>query len=253
MQPLLEQKIALITGAASGIGRATALVFAREGATPVLADVDEDGGQETARMVREKGGKTRFVRADVSQAEAVAQVVDEVVAQYGRLDCAFNNAGVAGALTRTADVTEEDFDRLTAVNFKGVWLCLKYEIRQMLTQGGGVIVNTASAAGLVGTSHMPVYGATKHAVIGLTKSAAVEYGRKGIRINAVCPSVIETPMVSDVFEQLPKFKENTIRLNPSKRLGRAEEVAEAVAWLCSDKASFVNGAILSVDGGFVAQ
>ncbi|MFQ5436481.1 MAG: SDR family oxidoreductase, partial [Anaerolineae bacterium] len=163
------------------------------------------------------------------------------------------NAGIEGDIVRTADVTEADFDRIMAVNVKGVWLCMKHQIPQMIAQGGGVIVNTASVAGLVGTHSMPVYGAGKHAVIGLTKSAALEYARKNIRINAVCPSVINTPMVRRGFTSFPQFVEATKRLNPMRRLGEPEEVAAAVLWLCSAEASFVNGTALTVDGGFTAQ
>ncbi len=249
----LENKAVLITGGGSGIGRAAALVMARERARLAIADIDADGGQETVRLVREQGGAAVFVATDVSQAQAAAGLVERVVAEYGRLDCAFNNAGIEGELARTADITEADFDRIIAVNLKGVWLCLKYEIQQMLRQGGGAIVNTASAAGLVGTHSMSVYGASKHGVVGLTKSAAVEYAGKGIRINAVCPSVINTPMADRTFAKFPKFERGIKNMNPSHRLGEAAEVAEAVAWLCSDAASFVTGAALPIDGGFTAQ
>jgi len=253
MTAQLANKIALVTGGASGIGRATAVLFAQSGAKVVVADIDAAGGAETVQTIIAQGDEAFFIQADVSQSDAVQQMINETVARYGRLDCAFNNAGIEGDIRRTADVTEEDFDRIMAVNLKGVWLCLKYEIRQMLDQGGGVIVNTASVAGLVGTHSMPVYGASKHAIVGLTKSAAVEYGRKNIRINAVCPSVINTPMMQRGFTEFPQFVEATKRLNPMRRLGEPEEVAQAVLWLCSDAASFTNGAALTVDGGFTAQ
>lgn len=249
----LNNKIALVTGGGSGIGQTTALLFAREGATVAVVDIDPDGGQETVQQITEVGGTAVFIRADVSRDDDVAGMVREVVGRYGRLDVAFNNAGIEGDAVRTADVSEADFDRIMAVNVKGVWLCLKHEIPQMIAQGGGVIVNTASVAGLVGTHSMPVYGASKHAVIGLTKSAALEYARKDIRINAVCPSVIDTPMVQRGFDTFPQFVAATKRINPMRRLGRTEEVAAAVLWLCSDAASFVNGAALPVDGGFTAQ
>ncbi len=250
---LLEDKVVLITGGGSGIGRATAVLAAKEGAKVIIADVNEAGGHETVNTITERGRDAIFVRTDVSQSAEVQALIKAAVDKYGRLDCAFNNAGIAGDISRTADVTEEDFDQLVAVNFKGAWLCLKYELPQMLAQGGGTIVNTASAAGLVGTHSMPVYGATKHAVVGLTKSAAVEYGRKNIRVNAVCPSVIHTPMVEYGFEVFPKFIEASEQINPMKRLGQADEVARAVIWLLSDQSSYTNGATITVDGGFTAQ
>jgi NAD(P)-dependent dehydrogenase (short-subunit alcohol dehydrogenase family) len=250
---LLEDKIVLITGGGSGIGRATAVLCAKEGATVVVVDVNEDGGRETVQMLTERSSEAIFVRADVSQSADVKGMVQMVVGEYGRLDCAFNNAGIEGDVVRTADVAEEDFDRIMAVNLKGVWLCMKYELQQMLAQGGGTIVNTASAAGLVGTHSMPVYGASKHGVVGLTKSAAVEYGRKNIRVNAVCPAPIRTPMVERGFETFPRFIEVSINVNPMRRLGEMDEVARAVIWLLSDQSSFTNGAVLTVDGGFTAQ
>jgi NAD(P)-dependent dehydrogenase (short-subunit alcohol dehydrogenase family) len=249
----LQNKVALITGGGSGIGRATAVLFAQEGAKVAVADVNADGGLATIQMITEAGGEAFFVQADVSRAVDVQAMVGEVVAVYGRLDCAFNNAGIEGLPTRTMDVTEDDFDRIIAVNLKGVWLCLKYELEQMVAQGGGAIVNTASVAGLTGAHSMPAYAASKHGVVGLTRTAAVEYGRKNIRINAVCPAVIETPMVSRGFEAFPQFLDATVRINPMRRLGQADEVARAVLWLCSDAASFTNGAALTVDGGFTAQ
>ncbi|RMG98086.1 MAG: SDR family oxidoreductase [Chloroflexi bacterium] len=253
MIQLLENKIIFITGGASGIGRATALTCAREGAKLAIADIADEQGEQLIAELHSHNTEAIYLHTDVTQATQVEQAIQHVVSHFGRLDCAFNNAGIEGEIVRTADVTEADFDRIMAVNLKGVWLCLKYELRQMLQQGSGAIVNTASAAGLVGTHSMPVYGASKHGVVGLTRSAAVEYGRKGIRVNAVCPSVIRTPMMDRVFERLPQFYDATIRLNPSRRLGEAQEVAEAVVWLLSDKASFVNGATLTVDGGFTAQ
>ncbi|HUM70484.1 MAG TPA: SDR family oxidoreductase [Chloroflexota bacterium] len=249
----LQNKVALITGGGSGIGRATAVLFAQEGANVAVADVNLDTAEETVAMITDGGGQAFAFQADVSRADDVQAMVGEVVARYGRLDCAFNNAGIEGLPTRTMDVSEDDFDRIIAVNLKGVWLCLKYELEQMVAQGGGAIVNTASVAGLTGAHSMPAYAASKHGVVGLTRTAAVDYGRKNIRINAVCPSVIETPMVSRGFEAFPQFLEATIRINPMRRLGQADEVARAVLWLCSDAASFTNGAALTIDGGFTAQ
>ncbi len=249
----LMNKVVLITGAGAGIGRATALAFARAGARLALVDIDEEAGQETARLVQNAGSAGLFMRADVTQAVEVAQMVQATVAHFGRLDCAFNNAGIEGPPTRTADVAEAEFDRIMAVNLKGVWLCMKYEIQQMIAQGGGVIANTASVAGLVGAHSMPAYAASKHGVIGLTKTAAVEYARKNIRVNAVCPAVIRTAMVERALEVMPQLAEGMIAANPSRRLGEPAEVAAAVLWLCSDAASFVNGAALTIDGGLTAQ
>ncbi len=249
----LAQKTALITGAGSGIGRATALAFARAGANVVVADINRQAGEATSQLIRERGGRTLFIAVDVAQSDQVASMIDRAAREFGRLDCAFNNAGVAGMPTRTADADEAEFDRLMAVNVKGVWLCLKYEIRHMLEHGGGAIVNTASVAGLTGAHSLPLYAASKHAVVGLTRSAAVEYARKGIRVNAVGPSVVKTPMLDGAFALLPRFVEAATAANPSRRLGEPEEVAAAVVWLCSDAAGFVNGAVLPIDGGFLAQ
>lgn len=253
MDRQLDNKIALITGASSGIGRAAALLFAREGARLVLADVDVTGGEETGQMVTDKGGEAIFVRTDVSQAAQVEALVQRAVGEYGRLDCAFNNAGIAGLPVRMAEVPEDDFDRIMAVNVKGVWLCMKHEIPQMMAQGGGAIVNTASVAGLVGSHSLPIYGASKHAVVGMSKTAAVEYARKNIRVNCVCPAVIRTPMATGGLGEHSPFLDAAIAANPSRRLGEASEVAAAVLWLCSDAASFTTGAALTVDGGFTAQ
>ena len=248
----LDGKIALITGGGSGIGRETAVLFAKHGAKLAIADLNVDGGQETVQMIREVGGTAVFVQTDVSQAAQVENMVNGVVGTYGRLDIAFNNAGIEGAPVRTIDVTETEFDQIMAVNAKGVWLCLKYEIQQMLLQGGGTIVNTASVAGLIGAHSMPAYAASKHAVVGLTRTAAVEYAGKGIRVNAVCPAVIRTKMVERAFAHFPRLEQGAIDNNPSHRLGKTHEVAQAVLWLASDAASFTTGATLPVDGGLTA-
>lgn len=249
----LDNKIALVTGAGSGIGRATALVFAREGAKVVVSDIVVEGGQETVQQIEAAGGESIFVKADVSQAADVETLIAKAVETYGRLDCAFNNAGIEGGVKPTIDCTEEEFDRTIAVNLTGVWLCMKYEIQQMLSQGGGTIVNTASAAGLVGFPGLPDYVASKHGVVGLTKTAALEYAKSGIRVNAVCPGVIQTPMVERGAQLSPGFDELAVSMEPVGRFGQPAEVGEAVVWLCSDAASFVTGIPMQVDGGLVAQ
>ncbi len=249
----LDNKIALVTGAGSGIGRATALVFAREGARVVVSDIVVEGGQETVQQIEAAGGEAIFVKADVSQAADVETLVAKTVETYGRLDCAFNNAGIEGSVKPTIDCTEEEFDRTIAVNLTGVWLCMKYEIQQMLSQGGGTIVNTASAAGLVGFPGLPDYVASKHGVVGLTKTAALEYAKSGIRVNAVCPGVIQTPMVERGAQLSPGFDELAVSMEPVGRFGQPAEIGEAVVWLCSDAASFVTGIPMQVDGGLVAQ
>lgn len=251
MARMLEGKTAIVTGGGSGIGRATALVLAREGARVLVGDVDSKGGEETCRLIKEQGGSAAFCSCDVTKAGDVEAMVAIAVKVYGRLDCAFNNAGV-GVMKTTVDCTEEEWDQVLNVNLKGVWLCMKYEIAQMLKQGGGAIVNTSSVGGLVGTAGVGAYVASKHGVIGLTKTAALEYVRNGIRVNAVCPGVILTPMVEPLFAD-PEKRKFFESVTPTGRFGKPEEVAEAVAWLCSDAASLVTGAALPVDGGVVAQ
>jgi NAD(P)-dependent dehydrogenase (short-subunit alcohol dehydrogenase family) len=247
-------KVALVTGGGSGIGRATALAFAREGATVVVADVAVAGAEETVQLIHKAGGAAMFVKTDVSQATEVEALIARAVSTYGRLDCAHNNAGIEGVEARTADYPEEDWDRVIAINLKGVWLCMKYELPQMQQQGSGAIVNTASIAGLVGAQRMPAYTASKHGVAGLTKAAALEYARAGIRVNAVCPGVIRTPMVERFFfSRHARAESRLTAVEPIGRLGTPEEVAAAVVWLCSDAASFVTGHTMAVDGGLVAQ
>ncbi len=246
-------KVALVTGAGSGIGRASALAFAALGARVVASDIAPDGGEETVAIIHAAGGEAAFVRADVSQSREVAALVDDTVARYGRLDCAHNNAGIAGVVGAArptfTDYPDDTFDRVIAVNLKGVWLCLKAEMRQMLAQGGGAIVNTASIAGLVG-GFGAAYTAAKHGVIGLTKQAAVEHAAAGIRVNAVCPGLIDTPMTRPIYT--PERWARAVGMHPVGRAGEAEEVARAVVWLCSEAASFVTGQALAVDGGYVA-
>ena len=248
----LEGKVSLITGGGSGIGKASALAFAREGSKVVVADVNVDGGEQTVRLIQDTGGEATFVRADVSISSDVSDMVSHAVQTYNRLDCAFNNAGVSGGPGRVHEYTEENWSRVLNINLTGVWLCMKYEIIQMLNQGGGAIVNTASVMGLVGGSRSPAYGATKHGVVGLTKTAAVDYAHEAIRVNAVCPGYIRTPMIEQGVLLDPGGEERVVSRHPMHRLGTPEEVAEAVVWLCSDAASFVTGHAMAVDGGYVA-
>jgi len=249
----LRGKVALVTGGSLGIGRACALVFAREGAKVVVADVMVEDGERVVQEINEAGGEAIFVRTDVSMAVEVETLINTVIKTYGRLDYAINNAGIEGVIAPTVNCTEENWDRTININLKGVWLCMKYEIQQMIKQGGGAIVNMASVAGLVGFKGLPAYCASKGGVVQLTRTAALEYARDGIRINAVCPGVIRTPMVDRVTGGKPEAEEQFIALEPVGRMGRPEEVAEAAVWLCSDGASFVTGHPMVVDGGLVAQ
>jgi len=250
----LDGRVALVTGGGSGIGRASSLAFARDGAKVVIVDVNVEGGEETVQSIKEAGGEAILVHADVSKAVEVQQMVDRTVEAYGRLDCAFNNAGVSGRSRGTmVDHSEEEWDRVIGTNLKGVWLCMKAQIPQMLKQGGGAIVNNASVAGLVGIRRTSAYVAAKHGVVGLTKAAALEYAESGIRVNAVCPGYIDTSLVRSVFDQLEGMEEEVIARHPLGRLGEPHEIAEAVVWLSSDAASFVTGHTMTVDGGYVAQ
>ena len=248
-----KDKVALVTGGSSGIGRAAALELAREGAKVVVADVNAEGGEETVSMVKEAGGEAMFVKTDVSSSAEVEALINKTVETYARLDCACNNAGFGGIYTPFIKHTEDYWDHTININLKGVWLCMKYEILQMLKQGGGAIVNTSSAAGLIGTPGFSAYSASKHGVVGLTKTAALEYARKGIRINAVCPGFIRTPMLEYMIAKNPQIEQGSIAMEPVGRLGTPEEIAEALVWLCSDAASFVTGHAMPVDGGVVAQ
>jgi NAD(P)-dependent dehydrogenase (short-subunit alcohol dehydrogenase family) len=249
----LQDKVLLVTGGASGIGRAAALLFARQGARAVaIADVDQQG-LAVAGQVEEAGAAALFLPCDVADARQVEAMVAEVAARFGRLDGAFNNAGIEGATARTADYREEDWDRVLAVNLKGVWLCMKYELRQMLAQGGGAIVNTASVAGMVGWRGAPAYTAAKQGVVALTRTAALEYARAGIRVNAVCPGVVRTPMLRRVLRGEVELEARFTALEPLGRFAEPEEVAAAAAWLLSDAASYVTGHCLVVDGGLTVQ
>jgi NAD(P)-dependent dehydrogenase (short-subunit alcohol dehydrogenase family) len=248
----LAGKVVLITGGGSGIGRCTALTFARSGARVIIADISVVGGEETVALIQAVGGEAAFVPVDVTRSESVIAMVQASVERFGRIDCVFNNAGIEMESAPTADCDEAVFDRIMAVNVRGVFLVMKHVILQMLTQGGGTIVNTCSVAGLRSAAWMPAYAASKHAVAGLTKTAAVEYARKGIRINGVCPGVIRTPMYDAAIALNPKRAASTTAMHPIGRLGEAEEVAQAVVWLSSPASAFVVGALLQVDGGFVA-
>lgn len=248
-----QGKTALVTGGADGIGRAAALAFAREGAHVAIADIDAGGGQETVHLVEKAGGRARFFRTDVTNAEDVSSLVENVMKAFGKLDFAFNNAGIEGVMAPTADCTEENWDRIMSVNLKGVWLCMKYEIPHMVRQGGGVIVNSSSVTGLVGYRGLPAYSASKNAMVGLTKTAALEYANARVRINAVSPAFIRTAMLSRQTGGNAEVEARLAALEPVGRVGTPEEVAEAVIWLCSDAASFITGQAIPVDGGWSAQ
>jgi len=247
--PDFSARVALVTGASRGIGRAAALAFAKAGAKLVLADIDAGNGETLVAEITAGGGEALFVRTDVAKAADVDAMVTQAVARFGRIDCAFNNAGIEEEQVKLAESEEALYDRMMAINVKGVWLCMRRQIVQMLAQGGGAIVNTASVAGLVGAPRHAIYAASKHAVVGLTKSAAVEYGKKHIRINSVCPGVIRTAMLERALERDPSWEAGILALHPVGRLGETQDVVSAVLWLCSDGAAFVCGHQLVVDGG----
>jgi NAD(P)-dependent dehydrogenase (short-subunit alcohol dehydrogenase family) len=246
----MEGKVVLVTGGGSGMGRACALAFGKKGVNVVVSDVVIEKGQETSRMIQEAKGNAIFVKADVSKANEVEALVNNAIKTYNRLDYAFNNAGLI-SLATTPDCTEEEWDRIIDINLKGVWLCMKYELRHMLAHGGGAIVNNASMEGVHGQPRRPIYCASKHGVIGLTKSAAVAHARAGVRINAVCPGPIRTAQTEPAWRG-PQGETKTISRVPLGRVGNPEDIAEAVVWLCSDAASFITGHALVVDGGSIA-
>jgi NAD(P)-dependent dehydrogenase (short-subunit alcohol dehydrogenase family) len=251
----MEGEVALITGGSSGIGRSAGLLFAREGAQVVVAARRVDEGEQTVQMIREAGGEALFVRTDVSHAAAVQALVHTCVERYGRLDYAVNNAAIEGSMVPLIDYSEDDWDRIIDINLKGVWLCMKAEIVQMQRNGGGAIVNISSVGGLIGFPRLGPYVATKHGIIGLTKTAALEYAADHIRVNVICPGLIDTPMADRVVERMQvagiDVEQIVLSLAPLKRRGTPAEIAEAAVWLCSDAASYVTGHAMIVDGGFM--
>jgi NAD(P)-dependent dehydrogenase (short-subunit alcohol dehydrogenase family) len=246
-------QVALVTGAASGMGLATARAFAHAGAAVTLADISEEALQQAVDEIKSVGGNSMGVLCDVSDEAQVAVMVERTVSTFGRLDAAFNNAGIQVPSSEVADQPAEEFDRVNAINLRGVWACMKHELLQMRKQGSGTIVNCSSIGGLTGRALLAAYHGSKHGVIGLTRSAALEYAARGIRVNAVCPGTIDTPMVSKMLDSGMLAMNDLLRDLPMKRLGRGEEIADAVLWLCSPGSSFVTGQALAVDGGFTVQ
>ena len=245
----LTGKVAFLTGAASGIGRAAALTFAREGVNTAVADIDQHGNQETARMIEDLGGQALAVHCDVTRGEDVQAALNQTIEVFGHLDYAFNNAGAEQQPKPTADITEEEWDRIITINLRGVFLCMKYEIPLMLQHGGGSIVNTSSGAGIKVFGRGAAYAAAKHGVVGLTKDAALDYAATGIRINAICPGIIDTEMMDRFTGDTAEGRDRVIAQEPIGRMGKPDEIAAAVLWLCSDAASFVTGHALVADGG----
>lgn len=251
MEQIFKDKVVVVTGSSFGIGRATAIAFAQRGAKVVLSDWMED--MATMKAIGEIGGEAFFVKCDVSREDDVRNMVAQAVGRYGRLDFAFNNAGVEGSPAPAADCSDENWDRTIGINLKGVWLCIKHEIPEMIKAGGGAIVNNASIAGLVGFGGVPAYVASKHGVVGLTKNVALDYAKQNIRVNAVCPGVIHTPMIDRYTGNDPKVMQQMVAGKPIERLGQPEEIAETVVFLCSNAASFITGQAIAVDGGWTTQ
>ena len=252
MEKMFNTQVALITGGSFGIGRATAVAFAKRGASVVVADLIEDKEHITMKEIAAMEGNAIFIQCDVSKANDVTSMINKALSTYGRLDFAFNNAGIEGTLAATHDCTQDNWEKVLAVNLTGTWLCMKHELPHMQRQEKGAIVNCSSVAGLMGFPGMPAYVASKHAIIGLTRTAALENAKQGIRINAVCPGVIQTPMIDRVTGKDKTAEQRFIDMEPMGRFGKPEEVAEAVVWLCSDAASFITGHALTVDGGWLA-
>jgi NAD(P)-dependent dehydrogenase (short-subunit alcohol dehydrogenase family) len=252
MEKIFDGKVAVVTGGSYGIGRAAAVAFATRGAKVVIADWLEDKEQETLKQINAAGGQAIFIACDVSKNQDVKSMIDKTIATYGRLDLAFNNAGIEGATANTGECTEENWDKTININLKGIWLCMKHELPYMLQQGKGAIVNCASVAGLIGFPGLPAYVVSKHGVVGLTKTAALENAKQNIRINAVCPGVIHTDMIDRITGKDKEVEKTYVSMEPMSRMGKPEEVAEAVMWLCSDAASFVTGHSMPVDGGWIA-
>ncbi|MDH4090990.1 MAG: SDR family oxidoreductase [Cyclobacteriaceae bacterium] len=250
MEKIFDQKIAIVTGGSFGIGRATAEAFARRGAKVIIADWIEDNS--VIKQIKDEGGIAIFIKCDVSKVSDVDNLIEQTIKQFGRIDFAVNNAGIEGITASVHECSEENWDKTIGINLKGIWLCMKHEIPHMLKQGKGVIVNIASVAGLIGFPGLPAYVASKHAIIGLTKTAALENAKLGIRVNAVCPGVIKTPMIDRLTGKDKTVEKSYEDMEPVGRMGKPEEVAEAVVWLCSDAASFVTGTAIPVDGGWIA-
>jgi NAD(P)-dependent dehydrogenase (short-subunit alcohol dehydrogenase family) len=250
MEKIFENKIAIVTGASFGIGKATAIAFTRRGAKVVVADWLEE--PSTIKEIEAEGGTAVFVKCDVSKSKDVSELVNKAIKAFGRIDFAVNNAGIEGETAPTHECSEENWDKTININLKGVWLCMKHELTYMLKQGKGAIVNTASVAGLIGFPGLPAYVASKHGIVGLTKTAALENAKTGIRINAVCPGVIRTAMIDRITGKDKTVEKQFENMEPVGRMGEPEEVAEAIVWLCSDSASFITGHALAVDGGWIA-
>jgi NAD(P)-dependent dehydrogenase (short-subunit alcohol dehydrogenase family) len=249
----MNGKTAIVTGAASGIGRATAVCFASRGAKVIVSDVNESGCQETAKLITKQGGIAKIVLCDIATPEQVVNLLDTTIDSFGRLDYACNNAGVEGETGDTVACSIENWRRVLDINLMGTWLCMKHEIPHMLEVGGGAIVNVSSIAGLIGFGGLPAYVASKHGLNGLTKTVALEYAQRGIRINAVCPGAIETPMIHRVTHHDAQEEAAMVARHPMGRMGTPDEIAQLIVWLCSDAASFVTGQTIAADGGYVAQ